>query len=129
MSLRFIYFYYKVRYTQRRRDREKDLPSNGSLQKWPKQLELSQSKARSLLWVSHTGAGSLSFGPSLTAFPGHKQGVGWEAELPGLELAPIWDPGVFKVRMLAARPPHWARPKLTSFLLERQIYREKEIKR
>ena len=51
--------------------------------------------ARSLLWVSHTGAGSQSFGPSSssTVFPGHRQGAGWEVGLPGLEPAPIWDPG------------------------------------
>ena len=52
-----------------------------------------QSEARSLFWVSHAGAGSQSFGPSSTAFPGHRQGAGREAGLPGLELAPIWDPG------------------------------------
>ena len=39
------------------------------------------------------GKGSQSFGPSLTAFPGHRQGAGREAGLPGLEPAPIWDPG------------------------------------
>ena len=31
--LRFISFYWKVRYTERRRDREEDLPSDGSLPK------------------------------------------------------------------------------------------------
>ena len=56
--------------------------------------------ARSFLWVSHAGAGSQGFGPSLIAFPGHKQGAGWEVELLGLEPAPIWDPGVFKARTL-----------------------------
>ena len=30
---RFIYFYYKVRYTERRRNREEDLPSDGLLPK------------------------------------------------------------------------------------------------
>ena len=40
---------------------------------------LCQSEARSLFWVSRTGAGSQGFGPSSTAFPGHKQGAGWEA--------------------------------------------------
>ena len=43
--------------------------------------------------VSHAGAGSQGFGPSSTTFPGHRQGSGWEVGLPGLELAPIWDPG------------------------------------
>ena len=47
-------------------------------------------------------------GPSSTAFPGHTQGAGWEARLLGLELAPIWDPGTFKARTLAARPCHRA---------------------
>ena len=37
------------------------------------------------------GAGSQDFGPSLTAFPGHKQGTGWEVEQPGCEPAPVWD--------------------------------------
>ena len=50
------------------------------------------SEARSLLRVSHAGAGSQSFGLSSTAFPGHKQGAGREAGLPGLEPAPTWDP-------------------------------------
>ena len=54
---------------------------------------LCRSKARSLFWVSHACAGSQSFGPSSTAFPGHRQGAGREAGLPGLEPAPIWDPG------------------------------------
>ena len=54
---------------------------------------LCRSEARSLLRVSHAGAGSQSFGPSSTAFPGHRQGAGREAGLPGLEPAPIWDPG------------------------------------
>ena len=59
---------------------------------------------RNLFRVSHTGAGSQSFRPSSTAFPGHKQGVGWEVGLLGLEPDPTWDPTVFKVRTLAARP-------------------------
>lgn len=47
-------------------------------------------------------------GPSLHAFPGHKQGTWWEAGLPGLELAPIWDSGTWKARILANRLPQWA---------------------
>ena len=39
------------------------------------------------------------FGPSSTVFPGHKQGAAWEVQLPGLEPAPIWDPGAFKGRI------------------------------
>ena len=53
-------------------------------------------------------AGSQGFEPFLTAFPGHKQGAGWEARSLGLELDPIWDPGMFKARTLAARPSHQA---------------------
>ena len=41
--------------------------------------------ARNLLQVSHTGAESQGSGLSSTAFPGHRQGAGWEAGLPGLE--------------------------------------------
>ena len=44
---------------------------------------LCQSEARSLFWVSHAGAGSQSLGSSSTAFPGHRQGAGREAGLPG----------------------------------------------
>ena len=47
--------------------------------------------SRNFLRLSHTGAGSQSFGPSWTALPGQKQGAGWEVELLGLEPAPIWD--------------------------------------
>ena len=54
---------------------------------------LCQSEARSLFRVSLAGAGSQSFGLSSTAFLGHRQGAGREAGLPGLEPAPIWDPG------------------------------------
>ena len=32
--------------------------------------------------VSHVGAGSQGLGPFSTAFPGHKQGAGWEVEQP-----------------------------------------------
>ena len=53
--------------------------------------------------MSHAGAWSQGFGPSSTAFPGHEQGAGWDVELPGLELAPIWDLGTCKVRTLATR--------------------------
>ena len=45
---------------------------------------------------------SQGFGPSSTAYPGHKQGAGWEVELPGIELAPMWDPGTFKARTYIA---------------------------
>ena len=76
--------------------------------KWPQWPELCQSKARSFLQVSHTSAGSQGFGSSSSAFPGHKQGAGWEVGLQELEPAPIWDLGVCEVRTLAARPPRRA---------------------
>ena len=58
----------------------------------PQRSELSELESRSLFQVSHTGAGSQSFRPSSTAFPGHRQGAGREVGPPGLEPAPIWDP-------------------------------------
>ena len=67
--------------------------------------------AGSYFQVSLVGAGSQGFGLSLTAFPGHKQGAGWEAGLPGLQLVPRWDPGTLKARTLASR--HHAGPSHT----------------
>ena len=61
--------------------------------------------ARHSRQVSHVGAGSQGLGPSLAAVPGHKQGAGWEVELLGREPAHVWDASVFKVRILAAKPP------------------------
>ena len=63
-----------------------------------------KSGARNFFWVSHMGARSQSFGPTSTAFTGHRQGAGWEVELLGLEPPLIWDPSAFKVRTLAAAP-------------------------
>ena len=40
----------------------------------------------------------------LDCFPRPQAGSEWEAWLPGLEPVPIWDPGAFKARTLAARP-------------------------
>ena len=51
----------------------------------------SKSGVQSLFWVSHASAGYQGFGLSSTAFPGQKQGAGWEVELLGLELAPMWE--------------------------------------
>ena len=65
-------------------------------------------EAKNLLQVSHMGTGYQSIHSSSTVFPGLKQGAGWEAELPGLEQAPIWDPGIFKAKTLATLPWHWA---------------------
>ena len=53
--------------------------------------------------------------------------AGWEVELQGLEPVPIWDPGAFKARTLAARPHHRAhnllilRIKLMSLCPERGL--------
>ena len=41
------------------------------------------------------GGGSQCFGPSLTAFPGHRQGAGWEAGLLGFELMSKKCPSAF----------------------------------
>ena len=57
--------------------------------------------ARNLLQVSHAGTESQSFGPFLTAFPGHKQGAGWEVVLPDLEPVPMWNSGTLRARNLA----------------------------
>ena len=46
------------------------------------------------------GAESQGFGPSSTAFPGHKQGAGWEAGSLALEQVTIWDSGMCKARTL-----------------------------
>ena len=89
-DLFLLFLYWKGGYTERR-DREEDLPSDGSLPKRLQQLELSQSEARSFFQVSHVGAGSQVFGLTMTAFPGHRQGAGWEAGPPGLEPAPMWE--------------------------------------
>ena len=104
LCLSFFLFYLKIYLLvlERQIHREEDLLSNDSLPKQLQQLELSQSEARSqeLFWVSHAGAGSQDLGPSSTAFPGYKQGAGWEVGLLELELAPIWDPGACKARTL-----------------------------
>ena len=100
-----FYFYWKGGYTERR-DREEDDRTERSddlLPRPPQRLELSQSEARSLFRVSHAGTGSQNFGPFSMAFPGHKQGAGWEAGQPGLEPAAIWHPGTCKARTLATR--------------------------
>ena len=59
--------------------------------------------------------GSKALGRPRMNSPRSQEGAGWEVELPGLELAPLWDPGVFKARTLAARPSRlsWADEILT----------------
>ena len=67
-----------------RRDREEDLPSDGSLPTIRSQeplLGLPRGCRVPKLWAV------------LDCFPGHRQGAGWEAGPPGLEPAPTWDPG------------------------------------
>ena len=59
--------------------------------------------ARNLFQVSHWVQGPKALGhPQLLSRP--QAEVGWEMELPGVESVPIWDPGAFKPRILAARP-------------------------
>ena len=58
----------------------KIFPSTDSFSNGLQPAELSTSEAGSFFWVSPTGAGSQGFGPSSTAFPGHKQGAGWKVE-------------------------------------------------
>ena len=84
-------------------NRDEDLLSDDSLPKW---LQWLDPGAWSLFGVSHVGAGSQGFGPSSTAFPGHKQKTGWEVGPPGLEPAYIWDPGALKAKTLATKLPH-----------------------
>ena len=45
--------------------------------------------AKNFSGTSHAGTGSHGFGPSLPAFPGHKQGAGREVEQLGYNPSPI----------------------------------------
>ena len=67
-----------------------------------------QSQEPGALLGPHVGAESQGFMPSSTAFPGHKQGAGWEARLPTLEPSFTWDLSMFKAKTLATRLSHWA---------------------
>ena len=58
------------------------------------------------------GTKALGHPPLLS--PGHKQGAGWEVELPGVELASIWELGVLKLRTLASRPCHQVQKSIKS---------------
>ena len=92
------------------RDREEDLPSYDSLPKWLQHLVRCRSEARSQEpppGLPH-GCRFQGFGPSSTTLPGHRQGAGWEVELPGWKPISIWDPGAFRASTLATRPPHHA---------------------
>ena len=73
--LKIYFIYLKDRVTVRGRDREKDLPSAGSLPRWPQQPEIRQSKARRqelLLGLPHGCRGPSAWASS-TAFPDHSR--------------------------------------------------------
>ena len=59
--------------------------------------------ARNFCQISNMHAGSQSIGPSSTAFPGHKQGAGWE-----VEPLRLWAPVHSRQGLLVARPHHRA---------------------
>lgn len=79
--------YWKGRFADRRRDRR--LPSEGSLPKWLKCLELSQE----LLWVFPPGCRGPRLWLILPAFPNHQQGVASEVDQPGHKLVLLLDAG------------------------------------
>ena len=97
----FIFFYCKIRYTERRER------GRSSVRWFTPQVSTTVDAMP--IWSQDPGTSSRyptgvqdpkAFGPSKS----HKQGAGWEVELPGLEPVPIWDPGAFKARTLATRP-------------------------
>ena len=55
-----------------REEKQKNHSFDDLTRKWPQWSELTPSEARSFFRVWNAGAGSQGFGPSLTAFPGHK---------------------------------------------------------
>ena len=75
--LRFIYLFERQTYREgeAEREREIDLPSTGSLPKWPQRPELRRSEARSqeLLPGLPCGCRGPRVGPSSIAFPGHSR--------------------------------------------------------
>ena len=96
--------YWKVIFTERR-DREGDLASIDSpplthVAKTAGAVPI-ETRLQGPFRVSDMDAESQGFGLPSTDFPGHRQGAGWEAGPPGLELAPIWDPAVCKMRTVA----------------------------
>lgn len=64
---------------------ERHVPASSSPLKWPQRPALGWYKGRcqELLHVSHMGEGIQTLGPFLSAFPGLKQGSGWEVKLLG----------------------------------------------
>ena len=106
--LDFIYFYCKVRYTERRRDRVEDLPTNDSFHKWPQCPVLCRSEAMSQELPPSLPRGyrvSIVWAV-LDCFPRPQVRSWMENELQILEPESIWDPGSFKPRTLAARPQY-----------------------
>ena len=87
------------------RGREEELPPDNSLPKQPHSQKCADPKPgfQSLFWVSYMVAGTQSFGPSSTAFPGHKHGTGCQVWSQLLKRAHLWNPGAFKFRTLATR--------------------------
>lgn len=81
----FLYYFFKFIYT-------------GSLPKWLPWWELSQSEVRGQELLQGLPEGYRVSKPSSIAFPA-QAGSGWEVEQPGLELAPIRDPGTCKYTM------------------------------
>ena len=116
----FLFFHWKVRYAEMRRDREEDLSSNDSLPKWPQRLELNQSEARSpepLQDLPHR-CRVPKLWAVLNCFPRPQAGSWMEVGRLGHKLVPIWDPGACKARTLA--PKLWA--PLNNFFKKRFIY-------
>uniref|UniRef100_G1TZV3 Adaptor related protein complex 1 subunit mu 1 n=1 Tax=Oryctolagus cuniculus TaxID=9986 RepID=G1TZV3_RABIT len=91
----FTYLRGRVTESGRDRERERGLPSAGSLPRWPQRPELCESEARNQELLP--GLPCRCRGPRTWAvfycFPRPQQRAGQEVEQPGLEPAPIWDAG------------------------------------
>lgn len=88
---------YREKERQRRRS-----PSAGSLPKLLQQADPTPG-ARSLPLVSHMRIGFQDFVPSSITFPCHKRGAGRVVEQLGYKPASLWDPSMYKGRILATR--------------------------
>nr|XP_051689004.1 uncharacterized protein LOC127487444 [Oryctolagus cuniculus] len=78
--LKNIYLFESQSYTERgEAERERGLPSDGSLPNWLQCLSCADPKpgAWSFFQVSHVSAGAQGLGPSSTAFPGHSRELDW----------------------------------------------------
>nr|XP_051688751.1 uncharacterized protein LOC108176651 [Oryctolagus cuniculus]XP_051688752.1 uncharacterized protein LOC108176651 [Oryctolagus cuniculus]XP_051688753.1 uncharacterized protein LOC108176651 [Oryctolagus cuniculus]XP_051688754.1 uncharacterized protein LOC108176651 [Oryctolagus cuniculus]XP_051688755.1 uncharacterized protein LOC108176651 [Oryctolagus cuniculus]XP_051688756.1 uncharacterized protein LOC108176651 [Oryctolagus cuniculus]XP_051688757.1 uncharacterized protein LOC108176651 [Orycto len=90
LKILFIYLTGRVADSERERQREKGLPSVGSLPKWLQRLELCRSETRSQ--ELSPGLPCRCRGPSTWAIStSQTTTIGPEEEQPGLEPAPIWD--------------------------------------